>query len=182
MFWRRQGLLAAAALGLAATGLAACDEGEDTAPPNVEQSPAQQEPAQAEPESDADVSADHVEEEPAQPDASAADQGLELPQGLPADLPQLGLPFYVPAELVATPSVGGPWVLEFVTDDDLATVNDFIAANLTAENGWQDVSEEITGDQTVTFASKDGYDLVVAVAPEMTTPERTSLFYTLNEQ
>lgn len=115
------------------------------------------------------------------PDANA--QATEsLPDGAPADFPAIGVPFYQPATLVATPSAGDPWVLEFVTDHELTIVNSFIENNMTADNGWQNVTREVNGQTTVTKGQSSGYELVVAVAPEQMNDNQTSIYYTVHRE
>lgn len=105
-----------------------------------------------------------------------------MPDGLPTDLPSIGIPFYMPSELVATASVGGPWMLEFVTDDDLDTVNNAIAHMFSETYGWSDIRPETVPERTVTHGAKDGYTLVIALGADRDDSTRTSLFYTLDHE
>lgn len=118
-----------------------------------------------------DADTDHSGEVPA-----------DLPDGLPEGMPNIGLPYYTPAELVAIPSVGGPWVLEFITNDDLTRVNSVIADKFSAAQGWADLTRQQDGSQTVTQGTRDGFLLVIAVAPSRGDSTQTSLYYTLSQE
>ena len=108
--------------------------------------------------------------------------GKRQPAGLPDNFPNIGVPFYYPSELVASPSDADPWVLEFVTDHELTIVNNTIANEFSEQNGWRDVTREVDGQLTVTTGNIDGYLLVIAVASEPSDDFKTSLYYTLSTQ
>lgn len=127
-------------------------------------------------------------EQTATPEVEAtADDGVqtefEIPKGVPAGFPDIDVPFYSPAELVASPDHGGdPFVLEFVTNDGFDKVESFIETHLVEAAGWSNISRSEEGPIVTTEASKDGYSLIVAVAPERVESKKTSIFYTLRAQ
>lgn len=165
-------------------GLTACDDDD----PSRESAPAtavsdRQHSADSDTDSATDAADGATDAEDADTeDAADTDAEDRRPAGLPDQLPDVGLPFYYPSELVASPSAGDPWVLEFVTDHELTIVNNTIAHEFSESNGWQDVVREVNGQLTVTTGSKDGYLLVIAVASEPSDDFKTSLYYTLSTQ
>lgn len=175
------------ALLLTASALSACDEDSetpsDTASEQVEQQEAEEPVVEEEPEpvEPVDDEASEPAESEAEPEEDPApDDETDMPSDLPDGFPDIGVPFPDHIELVATPSEGGPWVLEFVTDTELTFINNWIEEYFTDEIGWQGVNREVTGQQTVTTGTKDEYTLVIAVAPEPTDDFKTSLYYTLS--
>lgn len=117
------------------------------------------------------------------PDGTPVDDAATgVPEGLPEGLPSMGLPFYMPSQLVAVTSIDDPWVLEFVTDASLDAVNSSIELQFSETNGWTNITDEPAPDHTITHGVKDGYTLTIAVAPERDDPNKTSLFYTLRKQ
>lgn len=157
-------------LGL--VGLTACKD--DNSPQEPPPTSSLDEPASTNPgnSSDAEVEVEATD---------TADRKRQ-PAGLPDDFPNIGVPFYYPSELVASPSDADPWVLEFVTDHELTIVNNTIANEFSEQNGWRDVTREVDGQLTVTTGNIDGYLLVIAVASEPSDDFKTSLYYTLSTQ
>lgn len=160
-------------------GLTGCDDEatDDLSPQATTESPGEiaedeDAPTQENPAPDGESGQDSAQND--------AEGTAVLPADLPEGLPDIGVPFYQPAELVATPSVGGPWVLEFVTDHELTIVNNTIANEFSDLNGWEQVNREVEGQRTVTQGMKDGYHLVIAVASEPQDESKTSLYYTLS--
>lgn len=103
------------------------------------------------------------------------------PDGLPSDLPDLGIPFYMPSELASIMSVGGPWVIEFVTDDSINSVRDYITDRVSAAHGWADAITEATETYIARQGTKDGYKLTIVMNNERD-PDRLSLFYTIDHE
>ncbi|MGO3735000.1 MAG: hypothetical protein ACTJFR_07640, partial [Canibacter sp.] len=94
-------------LGL--VGLTACKD--DNSPQEPPPTSSSDEPASTNPGNSSDA---EVEVE-----ATDTADGKRQPAGLPDNFPNIGVPFYYPSELVASPSDADPWVLEFVTDHEL---------------------------------------------------------------
>lgn len=114
-------------------------------------------------------------------DATPAQEPDAIPDGLPADLPEIGIPFYSPSELASIMSVGGPWVIEFVTDDSINSVRAYITDRVSAAHGWADAITEATETYIARQGTKDGYKLTIVMNNERD-PNRLSLFYTLDHK
>lgn len=171
-------------LVLGVWGVTACDDDDSPREPTPtttsDEQPTSDEQTGSDEQTDTSAGDDPGAE--AEVDTTAPDHDPRPPAGLPDDFPDVGVPFYSPAELVASPSAGDPWVLEFVTDHELTIVNNTIANEFSDLNGWRDVTREVNGQQTVTTGHIDGYQLVIAVAPEPSDDLKTSLYYTLSTQ
>lgn len=104
-----------------------------------------------------------------------------LPAGLPEGFPNIGVPFYAGTTLMAATGAGDPYVLEYQSADDQATVNAFIADTL-VDNCWELLETTTEGTMSVNKAWTPGYSLVIAVGPDRVDDSLTGIHYTLREQ
>lgn len=105
----------------------------------------------------------------------------QLPDGLPEAFPDIGLPFYQPATLMASPNGGYPWIAEFETEDSLVEVNRFYGEQFDDDTRWPDLRREIEGELTLYFVTTPDYDVTVAVRPDFMDESKTAFIYTLRE-
>lgn len=109
-----------------------------------------------------------------EPTSQSAD--VELPAGFPDDV---FLPLFAPSDLMAGGDHGdGMWVLEYVTSSDAATVTSVIEQEI-ADKGWTIVDHFPEDKGFVYELDKDNYNLFLAILPERTNIDNTSLHYTL---
>jgi hypothetical protein len=104
-----------------------------------------------------------------------------LPAGLPEGFPNIGVPFYSGTTLMAATGDGDPYVLEYQSADEQATVNTFIADTL-VENCWELLETTTEGTMSVNKAWTPGYSLVIAIGPDRVDEALTGIHYTLREQ